>query len=221
MRFSELTIVEIGRLLNGKNHPHEAAIAHLALAASRSAESLTYLADLDERRFGGVWPTDNYANDSVDDGHVRWAASGALTTLDLCMAAGAKLGGFFIGSSHREVSLRDFYSVAYTGKVTDERHRVPPPWRAWVDTVVIGPQYNDLLRVRNALVHADALRIVHGTTGALSGHSLRFGYNVGPLATAIQSSSHMTIMARDVVELSRDIAHTHMIAFIKVLQTLP
>ena len=169
MRFSELTIAEIARLLNGKNHPHGAAIAHLALAAARSAESLTYLADLDERRFGGVWPSDNYPNDSVDDGHVRWAASGALTTLDLCMAAGAKLGGFFTGSSHREVSPRVFYSVDSTGKVRDERHRVPPPWRAWVDGVITDSRYDDLLRVRHALVHADALRIVHGTTGALPG----------------------------------------------------
>ena len=43
MNLIEETVAEIGRLLNGKNHPHDAAISHLALAAARSAESLTYL----------------------------------------------------------------------------------------------------------------------------------------------------------------------------------
>jgi hypothetical protein len=81
MTFSELTMNEIGRLLNYKNHPYEAAIAHLALAAARSAESLTYLAEIDDRRFGGVWTRDNHPDACVDDGHVRWAATGALTSL--------------------------------------------------------------------------------------------------------------------------------------------
>ena len=128
------------------------------------------------------WPSDNYPNDSADDGHVRWAATGALTTLDLCVAAGAKLGGFFTGSSHREVSIRDYYSVSHSDRVEDKRHLVPSPWRNWLDAVVTDPQYNDLLRVRNTLVRADALRVVHGTSGPLAGHSLRFSYNLGPLA---------------------------------------
>ena len=221
MRFSELTIAEIARLLNGKNHPHETAIGHLALAAARSAESLTYLADLDDKRFGGAWPNDNYPNDTVDDAHVRWAATGALTSLDLCMAAGAKLGKFFVGPPHREVSIRDYYSVGHSGKVEDKRHLVLSPWCTWLDGVVNDSRYEDLLRVRHALVHADALRIVHATTGPIAGHALRFGYNVGPLAPPIQATSHMKVMARQVIELSRDVAHAHVAAFIAVLQALP
>jgi len=220
MRFSELTSAEIARLLNGKNRRHEAAIAHLALAAARSAESLTYLADLDERRFGGVWPSDNYPNDSVDDGHVRWAATAALTSLDLCMAASAKLGNFFIGRAHHEVSIRSYYAVKSSG-VTDKRHLVLSPWRTWLDAVISDPRYNDLVRVRNALVHADTLREVHATIGPLTGHSLRFGYNVGCLAAPIQTGSHTKFMARQVVELCRDVAQDHVNAFINVLHALP
>jgi hypothetical protein len=221
MSLIEEVVAEIGRLLNGKNQPHEAAIAHLALAAARSAESLAYLAELDEARFGSVWRSDNYPNEAVDDAHVRWAATGALTSLDLCMAASAKLAGFYSGPVHREVSIRDYYSVSHSGTLTDRRLLVPVPWRTWLDAVVADPGYNDLLRVRNTLVHADALRIIHGTTGSLTGHGLRFGYKLGPLAPSIQTGSQTTLMARQVVELSRDVAKAHVGAFVQVLRALP
>ena len=221
MNLIEETVAEIGRLLNGKNHPHDAAISHLALAAARSAESLTYLANLDDARFGGAWPRDNFPNDAVDDAHVRWAATGALTSLDLCMAASAKLAGFFNGPPYREVSIRDYYSVSHSGTLTDKRLLIPLPWRTWLDAVVADPRYNDLLRVRNTLVHADALRIIHGTTGALAGHALRFGYKLGLLAPSIQTGSQTTLLAREVVELSRDVAQAHVSAFIQVLRALP
>jgi hypothetical protein len=221
MRLSELAVTEIGRLLNGKEHPHDAAIGHLSIAAARSAESLSYLADLDDQRFGGIWPADGYHNDTVDDAHVRWAATGALTSLDLCIAAAAKLGGFFVGSHHREVSIRDYYSVGHSGKVDDKRHLVSSPWRAWLDALIADPRYKQLLRVRHALVHADALRIIHGTTGTLTGHALRFGYNVGPLTPPVQPNSHMKVMAREVIQLSRDVAQVHVGAFIVTLQSIP
>jgi len=105
--------------------------------------------------------------------------------------------------------------------VQDNRHLALPPWRAWIDGVVVDARYDKLLRVRNALVHADAFRIVHGATGAISGHSMRYGYNVGPLIPPVQSSSHLTIMAREVVELSRDVALTHVSAFVAVLKSIP
>jgi hypothetical protein len=140
MTLSQLTINEIGRLLNYKNHPQEAAIAHLASAAARSAESLTYLAEIDSRRFGELWIKDNNPNDSVDDGHVRWAATGALTSVDLCMAASARLGDFVSRPAHREPSIRDYYSVNHSGRVQDNRGLVPPPWRAWIDAVVTDPR---------------------------------------------------------------------------------
>lgn len=181
MRLSHLTVTQVGRLLNGTNNPQAAAIGHLATAAARAAESLMYLADLDDRRFRGNWPDDEYPNDTVDDAHVRWAATGALTSIDLCTAAAARLGGFALPPPNREVSIRDYFSTSHSGKVADKRHLVVPPWRAWIDGVVADARYEKLLRVRHALVHADALRIIHGTTGPIEGHALRYGYNVGPL----------------------------------------
>lgn len=219
MRLTELTNNEIGRLLNGTNNPQHGAIGHLATAAARAAESLVYLADMDDRRFNGIWPDDVYQNDTVDDGHVRWASAGALTSLDLCIAAASRLGGFAQRPPRGEDSIREFYRT--TGEGGDKRDRVQPPWRAWIDSVITDPNYDKLLRVRNALIHADAFRIVHGTTGAIGGHSMRYGYNIGPLVLPVQSSSHLTIMAREVVELSRDAALTHVKAFIDVLKSIP
>jgi hypothetical protein len=55
MRLSERVNTEVGRLLNGKNNPQQGAIGHLATAAGRAAESLVYLADIDDNRFKGLW----------------------------------------------------------------------------------------------------------------------------------------------------------------------
>jgi hypothetical protein len=219
MRLSERANTEIGRLLNGTNNPQHAAIGHLATAAGRAAESLVYLAEIDDTRFGGIWPTDAYDNDSIDDGHVRWAATGALTSLDLCIAAASRLAGFAQRPPRGEDSIRDYYRATNSGTF-DCRNNVTPPWRAWVDALIVDTRYGTLLRVRNALVHADALRIVHATTGVLKGHSLRYGYNVGPLIAPVQASSHLTITAREIIELSRDIALTHVSAFVDVLRDI-
>ena len=221
MRLSQLAINEVGRLLNATNNPQHAAIGHLASAAGRAAESLVYLAEMDDRRFGGAWPDDGYPNDAIDDGHVRWASAGALTSLDLCIAAAARLGGFAQRPPRGEDSIRDYYRVTHSGIVKDNRNVAVPPWRTWIDGVVADARYGQLLRVRHALVHADALRIIHGTTGPISGHSLRYGYNVGPLMPPVQTSSHLTVMARDLIEITRDVALSHVGAFVEVLQSIP
>ena len=221
MKLGQVANEEVGRLLNGTNNSQHGAIGHLSSAAGRSAESLVYLAEIDDRRFKDTWPVDGYQNDVVDDGHVRWAATGALTSLDLCMAAAARLGGFAQRPPRGEDSIRDYYRATHSGNVDDNRHLAMPPWRAWIDGVVGDPRYETFLRVRNELVHADAFRIIHGTTGPLAGHSLRYGYNVGPLILPVQQSSHLTIAAREIIELSRDVALDHVGAFVAVLKSIP
>ena len=191
MKLDQVANEEVGRLLNGMNNSQHGAIGHLSSAAGRAAESLVYLAEIDDRRFKDIWPVDRYQNDIVDDGHVRWAATGSLTSLDLCMAAAARLGGFAQRPPRGEHSIRDYYWVTRSGKVGDKRHLVMPPWRSWIDGVVGDARYEKLLRVRNALVHADAFRIIHGTKDPLAGHSLRYGYNIGPLIPPVQQSSHL------------------------------
>lgn len=220
MNLGQAANEEIGRILNGTNHPHHGAIGHLASAAGRAAESLVYLAEIDDLRFGGIWPDDGYQNDVIDDGHVRWATTGALTSLDLCMAAAARLGGFSQRPPRGEDSIRSYYSVSTSGKVEDKRDVILSPWRTWIDSVVGDARYDTLLRVRNSLVHADVFRIVHGTTDELAGHSLRYGYNVGPLILPVQTSSHFKISAREIIVLSRDISMSHVGAFLAVLKTI-
>ena len=202
LRLSHIANTEVGRLLNGMNDPQDAAIAHLSSGACRAAESLVYLADMDDERFKGVWPKDGYDNDTVDDGHVHWAAAGALTSLDPCIAAASRLGGFAQRPSRGEDSIREY-------------------WRAWIDGVIADGRYKKLLRIRNALVHADALRNTFATTGPVSGHSMRYGYNVGPITPPVQQSTHTTMRAREIVELSRDVALTRVGAFVDVLQSIP
>ncbi|MDC8757203.1 hypothetical protein [Janthinobacterium fluminis] len=221
MRLDQAANEEIGRILNGANNSQDGAIAHLASAAGRAAESLVYLAKIDDLRFKDLWPDDEFHNDVVDDSHVHWAAAGALTSLDLCIAAAARLGGF-AHRGHGEDDIRAYYSVnVSSGKVTDKRGLVKSPWRAWIDGVVDDKRYKTLLRVRNALVHADAFRIIHATTDPLVGHSLRYGYKIGPLIQPMQPSSHLTITAREFIELARDISLDHVSAFVTVLKTIP
>lgn len=207
---------EVGRLLNGAGNPEEAAIGHLATVACRAAESLVYLADIDDARFGGEWVQDAYPNDVVDDAHVRWAASTALTSLDLCTAAAARLGGFRTNVGDEEASVRTYYSDR-----RDRRDAVPAPWRRWLDDVVTDARYGTLLAVRHALVHRDALRVIGATTGPIEGHSLRYGFNIGPLAPPVSAATHRNVSAREVVEKSRDMGMQHATAFVTVLQSIP
>jgi hypothetical protein len=210
---------ETARLLHGKNNAEYPAINHLASAAGRAAESLVYLASFDDARFGNIWPDDGYHNDIVDDAHVHWAATSALTSLDLCIAAASRLAGFARRASG-EASVRDYYRVTNSGDVVDNRQQIDPPWRAWIDNLIADPQYESLLRVRNALVHADCFRIIHGTTGPLRGHGLRYGYQIGPLVPPAGPPTHFRMLAREVVELSRDLSLKHVGAFVDTLRTL-
>lgn len=221
LRFSERIVNQVGRLLNGTSNPQQGAICHLAVAAGRATESLVYLAHIDDDRFKNVWPIDSYDNDTVDEGHVRWAAATALTSLDLCIASAGRLAGFAQRPPRGEDSIREYYRVINAGTIVDKRNLISPPWRSWVDSVVNDHRYETLLRVRNALIHADAFRIVNGTTGPMQGHSLRFGYNIGPLIQPAQKSTHLKIMSREIIELSRDVSLEHVGEFANVLESLP
>ncbi len=216
MGLADQVVNEVGRLFNRTNHPEQFQIGHLAVAAARAAESLVYLVDLDDRRFGGVWPIDAYEHATVDDGHVRWAAAGALTSLDLCIAAAARISGFARNPPRKEDSIRSFYNPAAG---LDRRSSIPAPWRVWIDAVVTDLRYDTLVQIRNAVLHSDLLRGTYGTTGSLAGHGLRFDYRgVGAHWAPQRGSNHR---ARDIVVLSRDVALFHANAFVGVLQGLP
>lgn len=221
MRLSELAISEVARLLNGKGHPYEGAVAHLSLSATRAAESLSYLADIDQHRFQSVWPIDRNSNDVVDEAHVRWASSSALTCLDLCIAAAAKLSDFFIGTQSKEVSIRNYYQEGEANTKNDKRNLVIPPWRSWLDAVISDHRYSTLLKVRHALVHGDMLRASHLSMKPLTGHESRYGYYLGPLVPPVTSNTHTKMMGRDIIEMSRAIAQDHAANFVAVLQGIP
>lgn len=155
MNIQNRAIAAVGRITNPWNEPlptpdnvtaQAAAIGHLVLAACRGVESLKYLAKIDDERFGRRYPEDGFNNDSVDDGHVRWAVASAISTLDQCIAAASRFGKFRT-CKDGEHSVRDFYVVRDDGNVTYKREKIPEPWLAWFDGIVADPRYLRVLRV--------------------------------------------------------------------------
>src|SRR5262249_26072540 len=110
----------------------KAAVAHFIAAAGRAAQTCHYLADLDEKRFGGIWMQDGHENDAADDGHVRWASTSAVTALDLCAAVLARIHRLYKGGA--EFSLR---KIDPTGSAEAKKNfdALAPKWQDWVKAV--------------------------------------------------------------------------------------
>lgn len=178
----------------------------LVLAATRGVEAIDYLVAIDEQWFGDVWARDTYANESIDDAHVRWAATSALSCIDQSVAVASRIGRFRTKRREdREDSIRSFYS--------DGRRKEPwpsAPWGAWLDDVVGDPDYNKLHALRNSLVHGDTKRLVHLSTTPLAGHRNRFGYWVG--------DEHL--LARPALLLCLRVATTHVGRLVETLVAL-
>lgn len=222
-------IAAVGRITNPWNEPlptpefvtaQAAAIGHLVLAACRGVESLKYLAKIDDERFSGRYPEDGFNNDSVDDGHVRWAVASAISTLDQCIAAASRFGKFRTckGGEH---SVRDFYGVWDSGKINDDRKLIPEPWRAWFDGIVADPRYLCVLRVRNCLIHSDARRGSYASTEPPAGHDMRFRYMIAPYAGTMLDAPVADVRSREVIEFACALASTHVLRFIETIEQLP
>ncbi len=114
--------------------------------------------------------------------------------------------------------IRSFYDVDQNGKSKNNRHLVPLQWRDWIDALIANTRYVDLLRIHNALVHADVLRTIFLSTKPMEGPSLPGEYNVALLITLMAEESHTNFMAREIIELSHDVALYQVQAFAEVLK---
>ncbi len=131
-----------------------AEVDGLLLFAAGAADSLSYLADLDERAFGPEGHLHGHNAGVVDLAHARWATSTSLTAVDLSAAA---LGRLFLGARGRggEYDLGDFDTA------TIERLRAVNPWAAtWIGEVLDDARYAVLKDARDALVHRRLTRTV-------------------------------------------------------------
>ena len=192
------------------------AVTRLPYAAIWAAESLHYLADIDETRFGGPWVADGHSNRPIDDAHMRWAATSAITALDLLAAALGRIHGLKQGRN--ELSMRDLDPNISRPREPCGATRFPqldPKWQTWVRGVVADARYSDVLAARNPLTHADSPRVAPMTTRRIVGHSLRWGHQFGTLDdTPAQIMAAQTVQARPIIEAARDLATRHAESFL-------
>lgn len=120
-------------------------------------DSLHYLVALNRQTFAASPGLLGFHPDTVELAHVRWAVGSAITALDLCAAAIARV--YFAGEarSDREHDLRSFDTA-----VGDDARRqrtaakmdALPSWpRGWLRSVMADSRYKHALRVRHALTH--------------------------------------------------------------------
>lgn len=96
-RWSQPLVDRINSLSN------DPAVGGLLLYAASAADSLVYLADMDERAFGKNPSVSGVNPYAIDIAHARWACTSALTAVDL--GAGS-LGGSTCRHSEGIESMR-------------------------------------------------------------------------------------------------------------------
>lgn len=192
-------------------HPAAAGVATAPIAwATWTVESLHYLYDLDDivqQRYPAK--VSGHDADIVDIAHVRWATGTAISAVDLCAAA---LGDLFCGTAqgHRKLDLRSFASTSTSQQVIRRRNSLPAAARTWVDAIEQDQHYSDIHDARNPLTHSWLARSL--SPGAAPGHKDRTGFQIR------QTEKHVN--ARELVELSRQLATDQVTAFLDVIDRL-
>jgi len=190
------------------SHPGEAQA--LAVHAFWTTQSLWYLDDIDgptQARFPAPINGEHDAH-VVDIAHVRWAATSAITALDLCAAS---LGLAFCGRRLDQLaaSVRHFDATDVEERARPRierfRSRLPVDFRAWVDAVIADTRYVQMLAARNPTTHARLTRHLH-----MSADRTKFAIDDGE-----------PVRAPDFIRTARDLASDHCLAFMRALLRLP
>jgi hypothetical protein len=113
--------------------------------------------------------------------HTRWAATSAVTTIDLAAAA---LGRLHLGhkTKDHEYSLPDFFAHQ-SGKA--RREALTPAGRRWVESTNGNKDYRTVRRARDPLVHGIIRTDVTVTIG--SPLPAQFYLHVGPRRQLVES----------------------------------
>lgn len=155
--------------------------------ATWTVDSLYYLADLDARVAAkGITPP--HPSHVVELAHARWAASSAVTAVDLCAAALARqlgIGPIATKSGDKEFNLWQLKDAASNGQTTGTAG-------AWAKSVSADPDLRLLSSIRNPTVHARLPRRLYRGGGGSEREHLR----VPGVADPIEVGAVVTL-ARD------------------------
>lgn len=189
-----------------ERHPG-ALIAAPAMWAVWAVETLHYLDDIDlmlQRNY----PASVYSHHAVvvDMGHVRWATSTAITSLDLCAAA---LGDLYCGNVRkRKLDLRSFTPSTRSDRPAARRAALPPTALSWIDGVREDQRYRDIRDARNPFTHSWLAR-------SITMHPVR-----ADRTGFVIEKYQRPVNARELVELSRSLATDQVTAFLDVIDSL-
>jgi len=205
--------------------------------AGWAVDALHYLDDLDQAQGTYTAPVRGHNPDIVDIAHVRWAAGTAVTSLDLCAAA---LGRVYcswtdtkeldlrafqprrskgnrlyrivrpVVPSRSRPRLKDLFPDKQSREVESRRSLLPPSALSWVDNVIADARYRQIQGARNQFTHSWLRRGLF--RGGAEGHSGRTQFVIRPHTAALNS--------RTLVELARDLATEHVVAFFDVIDSL-
>lgn len=129
-------------------NPRDPDAGALLSWAGWAADSLFYLQEVDALAFGegGLRGRDDGV---VEIAHFRWAASTAVTALDLGAAAIGRLCRVVLASGH-ELDVRDAHKKM--------RLQLSIPALQWVDSVASDTRYRFVVSARHPMVHRRPLR---------------------------------------------------------------
>lgn len=131
-------------------NPRDPDAGALLSWAGWATDSLFYLQEVDDMAFGagGLGGRDDSV---VEMAHFRWAASTAVTALDLGAAAIGKLYRVVLRYGHE----LDLYGAHAKNKI---RLQLSGPALQWVDSVWNDARYQNVVSARHPMVHRRAYR---------------------------------------------------------------
>lgn len=149
----------------------EAEYAHYRWAHD-AVEGLRWLVHVDDQAFGGDrGPIADFSADAIDTAHVRWAASTAITALDLCATAlAARYGLYNLFDPKAFAFDRDYKVLAELPLTSDER--------TWLETVKADPDYEIVRQARHPLTHRLLVRTAFVRMQPPTGHAERCAFEL-------------------------------------------
>ena len=206
MTWTSMPLADINTAL--ETHSSDSLCGGLIAWACDCVDSLFYLTDHDEAVFDSQPATyQGHRAPVINVAHVRWATSTAITALDLCAAALARihagaLGRTFSGRfDDHEVGLRQ---LGPGGTYRSKRVLLPSEAVTWCDGVLGDPGYLLVLKARGPLVHGRHPRVLQmSTTGTPPRDDL-----------SLDGPGQPSTPARNLVVDSRDVAAKHVDDFL-------
>lgn len=169
----------------------------LVVWALLAADGLAYLVDLDNDLRAGRSQQPSQAWQAVEFAHSRWAATSAITVLNLAAAA---LGRLHLPPKPvgQEYSLEDFYDRRGGGIGKQRRDALTLAGRRWIESTHGNKLYRTVLRARNPFTHGrvnQSVTVFVGTVGTTTPYTAsKSSFHVGPKGQEVDS--------RDLIEMA-------------------